>query len=73
MFEIKKKRKRKRKKRERKKKKEKERKKPPKHRFKSICVFSKFEVRRVKDFKVVVSELGNVLVARITNAYERGI
>ena len=44
-----------------------ERIKPPKHRFKSICVFDEFDVGREGEFIVGISELGNVLLARKRN------
>ena len=52
----------------------KERKRPPKHRFKSICVFSESDVKREREFIVTVSELGNVLVTKKINfVYGGGI
>ena len=45
----------------------KERKKPPKHRFKSICVFDEFDLWRKREFIVITSKLGNVLVTRQIN------
>ena len=50
--------------RERKKKKEKR---PPKHIFKSIYIFNKFNVGRKGEFIVAASELGDVLVVRKIN------
>ena len=40
---------------------EKERKRPPKYRFKSICIFGESDVGKEGEFIAVASELGNVL------------
>ena len=48
--------------RKRKRRERKEKKRPPKHRFKSICVFNEFDVVREVEFIVATSELGNILV-----------
>ena len=42
----------------------KERKKPPKHGFHSICVFSESDAGKEGEFIVAANDLGKVLVAR---------
>ena len=46
------------------KKKKKKRKKPLKHRFQSICVFSKFDVGKEGEFVAVANKLEKILTAR---------
>ena len=50
----------------------KDRKKPPKHRFQSICVFDKSNVGEKGEFIAATNELGKVLTARKINFMYRG-